>query len=367
MFIEEYDMKKEKLKVFANRVGGHNIHTPFSLVETIISKTAFDVDSTSKIAVLYNIEFVLSLIAIKGVDPKNITFFGDCSKKKQLVESWKCKYVKISKPSDLEKNMKFDVIVGNPPYSDENNRKGKNKLWIDFINKSFSLLKDNGKLTLVTPNGWISSTNNSYEFLKNRLLYADISKSVSEMFGNTGGTQRFGWWTIEKSDNPKDMPTIKFDEGEYDIDILANPHGLPKSSSVYSFSIVKKLHEKLDFVPDWKRINTSDPQRNCVSVPLAKSATWNVKWFGAEKEDYVSGNLDRYTVFCDSAVGNMIAENLNRKVYQLLRWELRSGPSLAGNFKTLPLPSIVFDNDHALYEYLDLKREEIDYIEANVK
>jgi type I restriction-modification system DNA methylase subunit len=49
-----------------------------------------------------------------------------------------------------EFNMKFDVIVGNPPYTI-----GKNKtIWNLFVEKSFELCKEEGYVSLIHPNGW---------------------------------------------------------------------------------------------------------------------------------------------------------------------------------------------------------------------
>ena len=91
MFIEAYDEKKLKLCEFVKRVGGHNIHTPFELTEKVVN--TIEADEKAKVAVLFNIEFVFTLIALKGIDPKKITFFGDCPKKRQLVESWGLKVI----------------------------------------------------------------------------------------------------------------------------------------------------------------------------------------------------------------------------------------------------------------------------------
>ena len=49
--------------------------------------------------------------------------------------------------------MKFDVVLGNPPYQSNNNK--SNKLWPSFIEKSISLLSENGYLGLVTPISWL--------------------------------------------------------------------------------------------------------------------------------------------------------------------------------------------------------------------
>jgi len=49
---------------------------------------------------------------------------------------------------------KFDIVIGNPPYQDEN--KSQVKLWPLFINKSINFLNDGGSLLKVFPSVWIN-------------------------------------------------------------------------------------------------------------------------------------------------------------------------------------------------------------------
>lgn len=47
--------------------------------------------------------------------------------------------------------MKFDVVIGNPPYQDGTKDGGQNKIYNLFCKKSLELIKDNGTLAFVTP------------------------------------------------------------------------------------------------------------------------------------------------------------------------------------------------------------------------
>jgi SAM-dependent methyltransferase len=54
--------------------------------------------------------------------------------------------------------MKFDVIVGNPPYQDSSNRAKNNKLWMKFIFTSLGMLEEGGYLAFVTPRTFVGRT-----------------------------------------------------------------------------------------------------------------------------------------------------------------------------------------------------------------
>lgn len=58
---------------------------------------------------------------------------------------------------ELEIDMKFDVVIGNPPY--RQGTQHAKKIWPDFTAKSLNLLKDNGMLGWVIPTGWLDSNN----------------------------------------------------------------------------------------------------------------------------------------------------------------------------------------------------------------
>jgi tRNA1(Val) A37 N6-methylase TrmN6 len=55
--------------------------------------------------------------------------------------------------------MKFDLIIGNPPYQ-KNTKSNKNicgcrtHIWDKFILSGFNLTKDNGYLSFIHPIGW---------------------------------------------------------------------------------------------------------------------------------------------------------------------------------------------------------------------
>jgi len=62
-------------------------------------------------------------------------------------------------------DMKFDIIMGNPPYNPPKGETGKssgNSIWQNFVMKSFYMLSDNGYLVYVHPPGWKKPTLDVY-------------------------------------------------------------------------------------------------------------------------------------------------------------------------------------------------------------
>ena len=85
-------------------------------------------------------------------NPNKVQFakdiYGEDANDHFIVQNW----------MEWKPNMKFDVIVGNPPYQ-ELNENGKNwgggrKLWEMFVLKSVELLGEDGYLCLIHPITW---------------------------------------------------------------------------------------------------------------------------------------------------------------------------------------------------------------------
>ena len=76
--------------------------------------------------------------------------------------------------------MKFDVVVGNPPYQDIVAL--TKKLWPTFLEKCFELTKANGYIAFVTPRSWLERPQSQLSgkivnniLSKNALVYVDIT------------------------------------------------------------------------------------------------------------------------------------------------------------------------------------------------
>jgi hypothetical protein len=112
--------------------------------------------------------------------------------------------------------MKFDAILGNPPYT-----VGKNKtIWHLFVEKSFELCGDNGYVSLVHPNGWrniggrFSKTQNLIKSKK--VLYLSMNNIIEGRRIFNVDTP-FDWYVINNTENNNNSLTkIKFQDGLVD-------------------------------------------------------------------------------------------------------------------------------------------------------
>jgi hypothetical protein len=87
-----------------------------------------------------------------------------------------------AKPNIYPGDIKFDIIMGNPPYNSGGVQKGGGVFWKDFVFSSIDILNKNGYLVFVHPTGWRkptgkrASAGDILDFFKTKhLLYLKIS------------------------------------------------------------------------------------------------------------------------------------------------------------------------------------------------
>lgn len=102
-------------------------------------------------------------------------------------------------------NMKFDYIVGNPPYQDGKRGDGQNKIYNQICNKCINLLSPNGVISFVTP---VAVTRPSKRFSLIDYMVKEVDFSVNANF-DIG--QTVCSWTIDKTYN-EDIKVIHSDK-----------------------------------------------------------------------------------------------------------------------------------------------------------
>ena len=141
---------------------------------------------------------------------------------------------------------KFDIIVGNPPYqtSKEGNTKTQ-AIWHYFVDKSFSILTENGYLNMVHPNGWrnIDGVFKGIQniFKKNNLLYLEMhnAKDGVDVFG---ASINYDWYVIQNK-KYNGLTTIKTQNGEITKRDISNLNFIPNGMFDEILSLIVKEDE----------------------------------------------------------------------------------------------------------------------------
>jgi hypothetical protein len=145
-------------------------------------------------------------------------------------------------------DMKFDSIVGNPPYQMVTNG-NSNPIWHNFVIKSFELLKDGGYLSMVHPAGWRNVSGKFTDvrelLLSKQLEYLEIH-NIEDGQKTFGAKTRYDWYVLQNVDRYKNT-IVKFEDGimeEIDTrEILFLPnHSLSKIKSLVAKEGEERVH-----------------------------------------------------------------------------------------------------------------------------
>ena len=342
--------------------GGHG-----SEIDVLVDM--FDIDIIDKI--VYNDKYSFLCNQIKRKYPGIVVMQGD------FIE--------------LEFDMKFDVIVGNPPYQGNNDKGTKqpksHNLWSKFAEKGVELLNPNGFIAFVTPDSWMSPNSQLLKLFKdNSLIWVDTE--VGKYF--TVGSS-FTAWCVQKNKNTQ---TAVSDGLEVDITKLQYlPRNFAKTFPIHD-KVINSTHPKLDILcdtschSDYKHNNFADIQdatykyvtfhtnaqtKFCKKQSkdfLKSKIIWTTS--GYFKPFFSAGNLGTSEVcqyiLADSAEAQNILSYLDSKLYKFIintgKWSgFLNGKVLA----SLPKLTNKIWTDQELYKHFSLTQEEIDYVEANVK
>lgn len=314
--------------------------------------------------------------------------------------SFLCNQIKRKYPSitvmkgdftELEFDMKFDVVVGNPPYQGNNDKGTKqpksHNLWSKFVDKGSELLNTDGYIAFVTPDSWMSPNSQVLKMFKdNSLIWVDTE--VGKYF--TVGSS-FTAWVMQKN---KNTPTALIDGLEVDLAKLQYlPRNFSKTFPIHN-KVINSAHPKLDILcdtschSDHKHKNFSDTKDTTYKYEtfhtnaqtkfckkqskdfLKSKIIWTTS--GYFKPFYSEGNLGTSEVcqyiLTNSAESQHILSYLNSKLYKFIvntgKW---SGFLNGKVLSSLPKLASKVWTDAELYAHFGLTQEEIDYIEANVK
>lgn len=165
-------------------------------------------------------------------------------------------YVNVFKADFLNWNlgMKFDIVIGNPPYNwsdgDKQRKNNRENLWTRFITKSFEeLVNDDGYVAMVVPKTWMSpskdygTTNIMNDYFKpNQVEVINIDDCAKHF--NVGSS--FSYFVVKKDNRKSVKPTkviTPVDSFEIYMNDSAWSMGIPSVLNKDIFSAVSKFFD----------------------------------------------------------------------------------------------------------------------------
>ena len=304
--------------------------------------------------------------------------------------------------------MKFDVILGNPPYQINSKKSNKRaeKLWTKFIGKSNDLLKEGGILSFVTPTSWLSGSKNiskgSYGvmdlFLENNLTYIEKGFKFENVSIDTH------YWIMKKNSNY--TTTIVFDSNTNEIKNINLRNGFfPSDLNNEKTSIIEKIFnmDSFDWIPatsmytKWRKDATNEQTNVNTILTYVKGGNYEntqFAYFSKECKPELNSvkkviiplsGAEKFSPFidingipfcCDSYViplnNNSTFESVSSifysKLYKFLVENYRSSGFVQYPvIKKLPkLDTTKVWTNSEIYSFCSLTENEIKYIDSNV-
>ncbi len=140
----------------------------------------------------------------------------------------------------ITKFMKFDTIVGNPPYQMQVGPNKTEPIWHKFVVKAINHTKDGGYISLIHPSGW-RNINGKFKDLQELILSRDLIyleiHNEKDGLKTFGAETRYDSYVLKNSKTPNFETKIKFQSGNLiNIDVK-NLQFIPNDD----YEFVKKL------------------------------------------------------------------------------------------------------------------------------
>jgi hypothetical protein len=301
-----------------------------------------------------------------------------------------------------EFDMKFDVVVGNPPYQDPKN--DKRMLWNQIVDKMAEITEDDGYIGVVTPSTWLTaSTNihNSYRVFEEKQVEEAVIFDKDDSPFEEGTTVSYSIIKNTLRQTDANLYFAKFSKKTKDLVStinIAKEKFWPGQLEPINLAIHNKLKPfaKIEFIKSCefhnqglkKKKRVSDVQSTdfpythhvsaaitrYTSVKFSMHDTWKVMVPLTSTIDkaVIDNNCghgeDMLSLYVtDEDTAKNIKSVFNTKFYKFIG-------KLYKNGRNQPLQNLfpVVDFSRAwtnteLYQLFGLTQEEIDYVEANVK
>ena len=344
----------------------HNIYTPEQLIDELIQKVEID---NKKILVLYNLEIVLILVQKYNVPVNNITLLATSIPKINI-----CNKLKINVITELREDMKFNVVLGNPPYDEQNTAKNI-KLWRKFSEKA--LLLSTEYIAFVTPDGALSDTingvklreeikNNSFGFIS-AVLH---DKNGNNYFKNVGVTTCH--WVLKKNSkdliNPLQVITRK-ELSPIENSIISKVISYPTKLDKHFENYVK--NEEID--ADGKNEFYKSADKKCrtnkdlFSIGLKVVMPFSASYHKMFISDVPTGMLNACVLIKSKEEGQKIIDYCQTKLFKFVANNYKKTSGFTPFVKDGMIPDLRNADTSNIYSIFNLTDDEINYIENNYK
>jgi hypothetical protein len=396
--------KGEEKDKFGTLIGAKKVpYTPLSLIKDMSSK----IDMSNKgmsICVCYTLEAVLYFL-FKGFT--NITLVSLEYDKKLEKSATKFGFIYKTLEQLREEKMKFDLVIGNPPYQGEKRGGGQgsgNAIWQDFVEKSFEITKDDGFIVLVHPIDWRTG-------LRKKMLNAQslmFSKQIIFLkmhFLFPGAGIVCDWYVIQNTKKTKPT-TCEFLDGVNEILIPDEIQHIKAYSSEEIKTICKKVLTESDngfyarkMMGGLKKIDNTSPngsypfvrgKKRYVNNPLFEEKAHihqfekkvifsDTRKFEAFYDDGKLGIGDHihYILvksesegiflvnFCNSKLCSFFQGIFSNGIWSTEQWDKWNSPA---PLKQLKIHAAEFiKSDYDFYQFYGLTSDEINFVEQFLK
>jgi site-specific DNA-methyltransferase (adenine-specific) len=368
--------------------------TPIRLMREITDQLG--VDKTARVAVLFTVEWAVYLKAVGYTNTVIITETVDPIIQK-ICNILGIEYILLNTVMDAK--MRFDAVVGNPPFQYGTN----NKFYQEFIKVAFDLSSD--VVAMITPSNWTSFASVDSSFLQ---LLEDNGLHTYKFLGDKAFNVQLltVYFVASKLNNngqvklitTDDTITLDRDKLAYypttttkALSIISNikslgltgltgcKGGLDRNKSIKDPNGVKCIFSAGpkggDF--DWAHVSSGHLTDNKIvgynKHKVVVSRTTSIGKFGELKyagPDYAVAQGAYYFEVNDSAEADNLITYLNSKIVRLIVRELKGAvcSNSQNVFKFIPKISLTkVWSDADLYAHFGLSKDEITYIEADVK
>jgi hypothetical protein len=133
----------------------------------------------------------------------------------------------------ITKFMKFDLIVGNPPYQNNESESDAGKLYIDITKKSLLLLKSEGIISFLTPDTIVRDGRNKFSIKQIGLKYVDYT--ANEFFKE--GVTIINW-VIDKT-YTENLVSVTNKDGSSDIRNISD--SLVDKNDIFAVNLIERI------------------------------------------------------------------------------------------------------------------------------